>query len=401
MRKVVYVLIFLLLISSYGISSTFISYLIASVLMIITVFKIITSQSIPKLKGLFDYFPLLMILVWAYGVGLGFLKGNNPFFVVSNFAGMSLYFIYYTFHCFKLNVFILYKIVFTACLVNIVYAFIELFISGYASPFYGLELNSFRVYYSTGLLVTAPIISLIIARYIFGIDKFILSSYINHKFLGFIVLVFAISALVVLSVSKGFFLSLVALLLIFLSIVVSKIFLYGKLRESECLYIFIVVGIVSIIVLSFPEIVNVVVYTFSDLEPSNLTRSMQKSYIVSELSFFGKGLGGVLEGGYIRNELLPYAYELTYLNLVHKVGVFSLVPFIIYICTCALAWIDILILRNIFYPALALGAMMFLIPSYGNPMLFSPISVVLHCLALYWLRRDSILKFRRGLYVFK
>ena len=46
---------------------------------------------------------------------------------------------------------------------------------------------------------------------------------------------------------------------------------------------------------------------------------------LSELTFFGKGLGASFTTpALIRDSDLPYALEITYFNLSHKIGIFSL-----------------------------------------------------------------------------
>jgi len=70
----------------------------------------------------------------------------------------------------------------------------------------------------------------------------------------------------------------------------------------------------------------------------------------------------------------------------------AIIPFLSYIYIFTLATYLIVKRQDIFYPLLGLGAMAYLIPAYGNPMLFSPIAVVLHCFSLYWLREKEYTK---------
>lgn len=390
MRGAVYVLIFLLLISSYGIGSTFMQYLLATMILILTLLELLNKRTFPRLEGIIDFIPVVMILVWFYGIFLGVIKNNPPVFILSNFAGMSLYFIYYAFRSFKLDALVLFKIVFFAGLVNVAYSFGALYVFGFEKMYLGIGIHTFRVYYSVGLLVTTPIISLLIAKYVFGKNKFLMYSKTRYKYLEFVILVCFIVSLVVLSASKGNFLILVAICFLFLFAFICRLLLYGRLVKSGFGYIIISFFSLILIIFVMPDIIDILLFNFSDMEASNKTRSEQKIQILRQIEFFGAGLGASLEGGHIRNDVFPYAYELSYFNLMHKVGFLSLIPILIYTYTCAIAWIGVVKLNDLFYPSLAIGAMMFLIPSYGNPILFSPISVTLHCLALFWLKKVKL-----------
>ena len=133
MRNAIYVLLFLLLIGNYGINSTVFQYVCASVIFMVSLYAILAKGRVPSLFGVIDYIPLVMMLVWFYGLSLGFLKGNNPLFIISNFAGMSLYFLYYVFRMLMLGKKQLFQVVLGAALVNVGYAFSALLIGGYPS----------------------------------------------------------------------------------------------------------------------------------------------------------------------------------------------------------------------------------------------------------------------------
>ena len=87
--------IFFSLISSFAISSTAINYLLfAFILCIWIIFLIVGIKSRVSFIWI-DFIPMIFILTWAYGVFLGFLFGNNITFIISNFAGMTIFSIYY------------------------------------------------------------------------------------------------------------------------------------------------------------------------------------------------------------------------------------------------------------------------------------------------------------------
>lgn len=385
MRALIYGLIFLILIGIYGISSTGIQYVLAAVLIALAVMFILSKKVVPKLSGIIDYTPLIMVIIWLYGISLGLLQGNNPVFVFSNFAGMALYLIYYIFRFLDLEKLTLFKVVFVAAFVNAVYAFSGLFLEGYKYSFEEAGLGAFRVYYSAGMFVIVPVIALIVGRYVFGKNIVNIPAYFEGRLQSFLMLLFLFSSFVLLTMSKGNFLVIVAIVMLLFVSSIFKGLTEGRLVKSELLYVIFIVSFISLLFLFTPAL-DWMQAVFTDREASNLKRSEQYAYIMQEITFFGSGLGGVLESGYLRNESLAYGFELSYHSLLHKIGVMAIIPFLSYIYILFLATYLIVKRQNVFYPLLALGAMAYLIPSYGNPMLFSPTAVILHCLSLYWLK---------------
>lgn len=121
---------------------------------------------------------------------------------------------------------------------------------------------------------------------------------------------------------------------------------------------------------------------------ANAIRYEQMNYLIDDLTFLGKGLGAGLSTGYERDGM-GYGFELVYLNLIHKVGIFSILIFYSYCLTLYRAIKNLYRGYNMRYSATALGAMCFLFPSVGNSYLLSPVAVVLHCVALYLLRETD------------
>ena len=64
-------------------------------------------------------------------------------------------------------------------------------------------------------------------------------------------------------------------------------------------------------------------------------RTERASFLIREFSPFGNGLGSSLESGYARDNT-GYGFELTYLNIIHKLGVFSMALFLYYLSTIIL-----------------------------------------------------------------
>ena len=238
------------------------------------------------------------------------------------------------------------------------------------------------------MFVLIPIIALIIGRWVLGKERFCSYTWGTGKALLFLCVL--ISAFVVLTVSKGNFMAVMMLSMAFFSIVLFKCFVTFRLKVSEATYVVFIILSVSLLFALTP-FADLLIVSFTDADAGNTIRSEQSAYIVQEFTVFGSGLGGILESGYTRSgESSAYGFELSYHSLIHKIGVIALIPFLIYIYTVILALYLIFKSTDAFYPVLALGAMGYLIPSYGNPMLFSPIAVVMHCLALFWLRKEYL-----------
>ena len=84
-----------------------------------------------------------------------------------------------------------------------------------------------------------------------------------------------------------------------------------------------------------------------------------------------------------------YGFEISYLNLIHKFGFFSIFLFIGYAICIVLPINRIFknVNKNVNY--LVIGLMSFLFPALGNPMLFSASSCMMHCIAMYFLRDEE------------
>ena len=92
---------------------------------------------------------------------------------------------------------------------------------------------------------------------------------------------------------------------------------------------------VAIVLLIPDSLILQLLYTFSSEESSNNIRTEQASFLIREFSLFGSGLGSSLESGYSRDST-GYGFELTYLNIIHKLGVFSMALFLYYLSTIIL-----------------------------------------------------------------
>ncbi|ELE8120095.1 hypothetical protein RB980_002717 [Vibrio fluvialis] len=398
MVSLVCLMVFSVLIFTLGLTDTKFQYIIILFsLPTIFIFGLIKekTQSVSfKLNQWIDILPALIFIVWLYGLILGLFNNNEPENVLRNFFGMSLYIVYYVFVIFSVSKKALFKTIFLSSVINIFYSLIYFisywFLDGLSNQnidYQGGMSAIYRSYYSIGLLIHLPLISLILL-YIFSDKKTCTLPFLKRRFTQITLLILLVFSLVVTTASKGFFLALVILGFL-LSLILSLRAVFSIKSHSGAV-LFLITLLISIpVIISSTDLGDSISYSFSSSESSNSVRNIQREKILDEISVFGSGLGATLRSGYKRDDS-GYGFEVTYENLFHKLGVLSLVVMFIFILTCWMSSINIFKGKSLEYSVLSLGLMMYLIPSAGNPMLFSPIGVLMHCMAMYFLRPGNI-----------
>ncbi|ELG4658252.1 hypothetical protein ACOIPL_003334 [Vibrio fluvialis] len=398
MVSLVCLMVFSVLIFTLGLTDTKFQYIIILFsLPTIFIFGLIKekTQSVSfKLNQWIDILPALIFIVWLYGLILGLFNNNEPENVLRNFFGMSLYIVYYVFVIFSVSKKALFKTIFLSSVINIFYSLIYFisywFLDGLSNQnidYQGGMSAIYRSYYSIGLLIHLPLISLILL-YIFSDKKTCTLPFLKRRFTQITLLILLVFSLVVTTASKGFFLALVILGFL-LSLILSLRAVFSIKSHSGAV-LFLITLLISIpVIISSTDLGDSISYSFSSSESSNSVRNIQREKILDEISVFGSGLGATLKSGYKRDDS-GYGFEVTYENLFHKLGVLSLVVMFIFILTCWMSSINIFKGKSLEYSVLSLGLMMYLIPSAGNPMLFSPIGVLMHCMAMYFLRPGNI-----------
>jgi hypothetical protein len=111
---------------------------------------------------LYDLLPFALVLVWLYGFLLGLLNHNPTMGVIRNFAGMTLYSLYYVFLFARIRKFALLRCLLIAAGVNAIYMFGFFLYDKAWSPLFGeprfFRFFDVRAYYSeTLVLLMAPI----------------------------------------------------------------------------------------------------------------------------------------------------------------------------------------------------------------------------------------------------
>ena len=114
---------------------------------------------------------------------------------------------------------------------------------------------------------------------------------------------------------------------------------------------------------------------------------------MKELTFFGKGWGAVYEIPFLRfRNDSGYSSELSYLNLIHKIGFFAIIYFKFYLWTFYQIFKTKISnnLDQINTSLFSLGLITYLFLSLGNPILFAPAFVFMHVLSLHILNKSLI-----------
>ncbi len=375
--KILLFFIFLLLVSNFMVlTDTLASYLIAAVLFAFVVFYLLMGGKLYSYVFWFDLIPAFFIIAWIYGVYLGLFLGNNLNYVFTNFAGMSLYAIYFVIVSCKLDPERLVSVLFWAGIINAIYAYA---FSAWFLIFDGRSyLETLRLYYSPALSVIGPFLAL----------SLLLSGIIRSPMRGLrskniFLFLFLLIPYTILPFSKGYFLSVIVLIALALFVVFFRLVQKLKISVTGFLFATIAVTIASALAINFME---ELLFTFSASEASNSVRAEQASMLIPEFTLIGQGLGAELDSNYSRNDL-GYGFELSYLSIIHKLGLIGVLICLIYIVCLVIPLFYILFRKENYYSWLAIGGMLFVIPSYGNPMIFGPIIVTLHCCALYFIRQ--------------
>lgn len=386
--------VFLLLIWGTNLPTTV--YYVCSFLIIITaVYAALKYKlKIPYCKTE-DYIAFSFVLVWVYGFVNGLLHENDINYVIANFFGMSCYIMYFVFTTLKVNREKLVKIVFISgicvCLIaffriicffcNIQNSVIEALIGE------GVGMSStgqMRVYF-TSLATAYPLLgaSLFILLYQYREIK---TLKIDTIFYSLIYFMLTVSVLMFVSSSKGFLLGALFVIISIPFFISIKGLMVGKLNMALFILL-LIVCIVAFFLLYF-DYFSIIEMMFDRDDVSNDLRYKQLDYMLQDLTFWGKGLGATVPG-MIRSDEAPYGFELTYINLVHKFGLFSIVLFSNWLYMFIKSFSFLLKKKSLFYSSVALSSLGYMFPSIGNPLLMHPGLVILNCLTLYLLRLEN------------
>lgn len=286
------------------------------------------------------YYSILFILIWFYGVFIGY---NNEY-VFRNNIGITFFVFLIYFKNTKLSNDFIFKLIYNLTIISISVYLWEI----KEMNILELIINKTRVNYSISGTFGFILYPYVLAR-TFNV---IPNKFNTYKFLDvFLFIILNLIAFLFVS-SKG----------IYLFIIVTFILLFKK----NIKHIFFVMPILYLFYnIDFFEGFTV----FGVNDESNLSRMNQFNAIINELSFFGNGWGAEFNSNILKSrDYLGYSTELSYLNLIHKIGVFSILIFLYYINLI----VKILKLKNTNpNKHLSFGSLFYLFTSLGNPSLFA------------------------------
>lgn len=325
---------------------------------------------------------LPVLLSWLIGVLVGLLNGVNPQHVFRNFFGLIVFGMFPLLVAMRLRPSAVIDTVLCAGFVQMAYA-IVLFFSFELDPavlLFASSISDLRAIYSLGFVVIFPVFALGVAQLLgppntLGPAPSRAQRVARHP----LITLSAFFALVVPAMSKGFILA--TLVLAFVVGVFSLVY-WRRARRFPTPIVLALVLVAAGIAMLPREVMEFVLASYGGEEMGNALRSEQAGHLIADFSFLGRGLGATLPSGYARDDT-GYGFELTYLNLIHKLGAFSFFLFAIYSLTLAVALLRLWRGARPAESVFVLGCLGYLVVGAGNPLLLAPTAVVLQCLAMY------------------
>lgn len=325
-------------------------------------------------------FPTLFIIVWLYGIFLGFFYGNKTDFIIRNFAGMSCYILIVPFASARIFINDIKRILLFFARLSVFLSVFTWFFGTWLGIEYIIKhipiLNAYDggvvnwqytniQYFNRELIYVAFCAALyellhyrISRKQIFNVIIVILASF--YEFF--------------LNISDGDLLALILLTFAMLFFNCKKI--SGRQTVLACLLLFFYI-VFSILHGSTP-----VGDIFSTKDGGNSLRLKELQYFLSDFNILGHGLGSELYFSWRTS--YDYGTELIYFNLFHKFGVFAFIICFGYIYTVIKA-VKFMNNNEGAESVIPLALMGYLLPSLANPMLFGIIPVICHCLALMFI----------------
>jgi hypothetical protein len=254
---------------------------------------------------------------------------------------------------------------------------------------FGAEsISDLRTIYSTGFITMFPVLTTGLAVRWFSQFREEVPQHgaLLQMVSSWIVIALVMFALLIPAMSKGFIFATALLMVAMLLVSAHYALRFGGTWRP---IFWSAVLVVVVFVLLPPEVRSLIGYSFSGEEGGNAIRSAQFDYLTSEFTFFGNGLGATLRSGYQRDDT-GYGFELTYLNLIHKLGIWSAFLFGAYSLTLFLAIVRLWRGVQVIPAAFVVGSMGFLVVGAANPLLLSPTAVTLHSVAIFVLVRPYL-----------
>ncbi|MDA9937650.1 hypothetical protein N9D09_00990 [bacterium] len=376
-------LLYFIFLTTIHIIDSFVQYLVLIGVTFIFTGMVCFRSTWPKLQFV-DIFALIPLLTWLYGVSVGVLNSNNVVGIVRNFAGLLFYLAYFFMVFSRISQRRLITVIINASIVYLLLASmfgLNSYITRDIIQFSENGTSSLRLYYSPGLLVLIPALFIYMSRSspLLKVDSERLSLVKKNVFI-----IIAMFLSLFVSGSKAIYLSLLALVAIF--IFMSILYGIAKLRVR----LFALMGLFSGLLFMFyvrVEISSAIDVLISLETDATHPRVIQAKELIDDFTVFGKGLGAVVPG-YSR-DVLGYGFELSFHNIIHKFGIISVFMFASFLAPIFYSVQKIIYKSSSLYSYLPLVFMLYLLPAWGNPTIFAPVSVILHCVALYLIRLNN------------
>lgn len=318
-------------------------------------------------SGKTEYICLIILTAWLYGIIVGILRGNNVKFVFRNFAGLSLFFLIYIIKNMRLSLknilnLVLFISTLEAVLLPIAYICLRMGIYGIYQkiPIIScLELNLDETGY-IGILFNSC--SMIFVGYIFCLYKCLYLGKIFSKYM--VVVIYDALVIMICSRMGGMELALLGLTAL-------MVFAFAGRRMNKWGFTICLIGMLTAVMGMIILNINPIAIIFGRADSGNNERYRQINYVLSHFSAWGHGLGAEY------TELgKGYAIEVIYVDLVYKLGLMS-IPILGTYAYIMLNAIKILKkTEGNAYDSIPLGLTGCLFFSFGNPFLFSGVSVL-------------------------
>lgn len=328
-------------------------------------------------------FSTIIIMSWCYGVWVGLINDVYIKYVFSNFAGMLVYASIMWFLLVKPSAKLLLRVYFYAfiCSVLSLYFLTDELASALTRTV-ALELSELgqlRSNYSVAYLLGLPVMAT--AFWCLLTKQICLPLHIyswRTALLWFLASFFLVT---VPAMSKGFLLAAISILVLLL-----LINFVDDLKRRKTSFASMVINASLLLFLPIITIAmgDIVLHSFSSNESSNSVRMEQLHFLLEELSLLGQGLGAGLQSGYSRSSV-PYAFELSYVNLFHKLGVIAVVVLFVYAFCLSRIVVELYRRDNGILASFSLGLMGYLVVGLGNPIIFGALPVMMNVTVIYFM----------------
>lgn len=335
-------------------------------------------------KNIYTIQWFLLIGCWLYGLIIGFINGNETTYIIKNFAGMAVYSLFVILYYYKPEILVIKKILFFSSVFSTLFTIIMWVTKHILNATYIIDSIPIINNYSNGVGVnilysTQILIFISLGICIYDIITCQRKKEFNKQMFCKLLIILLNSIAILICVKQGGFL-LAYIMTILISVFFAVKERFKLTRNQIKVFIGSMVCLILLFLL-FSFFTNGIVYKIFNPEDIGNSRRMEQIRLVFEESrFFGYGLGATFRNDILVTKVAPYGIEVVFINVIHKFGIFSLFIFFSYLLVYFKTLFQDSNHRTNLYAILCLS---FLFPALGNPYLFHPLSILLHCFSLY------------------